>query len=209
MDWIPNDDDVGGDEPHDRHTRDAQLNAHGGRPAADNSHDRYGHEENDDDDDDDEDYEDEHEENEEDEEEEDDPDYRDEPNEDEDEDEEFHDAFDEQADAEENAATLDDHMQYAFGDFRFQIVIEDEEAEQNENTMRLFSLLRAGQRSGLLTRQQLMTLFRGTGLAHQAADPKDPNRFPKVPSDEGRKLMGSGAFGVSETDLRADRKSVV
>lgn len=33
-------------------------------------------------------------------------------------------------------------MQYAFGDFRFQIVIEDEEAEQNENTMRLFSLLR-------------------------------------------------------------------
>ena len=33
-------------------------------------------------------------------------------------------------------------MQYAFGDFRFQIVVEDEEAEQNEATRRLFSLLR-------------------------------------------------------------------
>ncbi len=26
---------------------------------------------------------------------------------------------------------------------------------------------------------------------------KDPNRFPKVPSDEGRKLMQSGTFGSS------------
>ncbi|PTB70465.1 WD40 repeat-like protein [Trichoderma citrinoviride] len=203
MDWTPSDDDVGGDESHDRDTGDNRLNAHGGRSTADDGHDRYGHEEFDDDDD--EEYQDGNEEEDDDEdeeeEEEDDPDYRDEPNE-EDEDEEFHDAFDEQGEAEEDAATLDDHMQYAFGDFRFQIVIEDEEAEQNEATMRLFSLLRAGQRSGLLTRQQLMTLFRGTGLARHAVNPKDPNRFPKVPSEEGRKLMGSGVFGVSETDLR-------
>jgi WD repeat-containing protein 23 len=27
----------------------------------------------------------------------------------------------------------------------------------------------------------------------------DPDRFPKVPSDEGRKLMGSGDFGFNET----------
>lgn len=29
-------------------------------------------------------------------------------------------------------------------------------------------------------------------------DPPDPNRFPKVPSEEGRKLMDSGAFGKVE-----------
>ena len=27
----------------------------------------------------------------------------------------------------------------------------------------------------------------------------DPNRFPKIPSEEGRKLMDSGTFGDSET----------
>jgi WD repeat-containing protein 23 len=99
MDWISNDDDggVGGDESHDRRTRDTELNAYGGRPTTDNGRDRYGREEagdNDDDGDDDgdEDYEDENAEDEEDEEDEDedDPDYRDEPNEDEDGDEEFH-----------------------------------------------------------------------------------------------------------------------
>lgn len=37
---------------------------------------------------------------------------------------------------------LDDHLEYGFGDFRFQIVIEDGEAEQDEAALRLISLLR-------------------------------------------------------------------
>jgi WD repeat-containing protein 23 len=37
------------------------------------------------------------------------------------------------------------------------------------------------------------------GLRRRArADPPDPNRFPKVPSKEGRELMDSGAFGRVE-----------
>jgi DDB1- and CUL4-associated factor 11 len=30
--------------------------------------------------------------------------------------------------------------------------------------------------------------------------PLDPNRFPKVPSDEGTELMNSGTFGSNEED---------
>lgn len=52
-----------------------------------------------------------------------------------------------------------------------------------------------------------MTLFRGTGLARGIpVTPKDPNRFPKVPSEEGRKLMESGVFGLSDTDLRTKKR---
>jgi WD repeat-containing protein 23 len=51
-----------------------------------------------------------------------------------------------------------------------------------------------------------MTLFRGTGLGRHAAEPKDPNRFPKVPSSEGRKLMDSGVFGTSDYDLRPKKQ---
>jgi WD repeat-containing protein 23 len=32
--------------------------------------------------------------------------------------------------------------------------------------------------------------------------PKDPNRFPKVPSEEGLKLMRAGAFGANNYDKR-------
>ncbi len=37
----------------------------------------------------------------------------------------------------------------------------------------------------------------------------DPNRFPKIPSDEGRKLMDNGSFGSSEPwrDVLKKRKS--
>ncbi|KAL7894917.1 WD40 repeat-like protein [Trichoderma sp. TUCIM 5745] len=143
---------------------------------------------------------------EEDDDDEDDPDYRDEP----DEDDEFHDVDEEEeennGDDDEHHAFLDDHLEYGFGDFRFQIVIEDGEAEQDEAALRLISLLRAGQRSGLLTRQQLMTLFRGTGLGRNSGEPKDPNRFPKVPSEEGRKLMQSGVFGSNDDDTQPKKQ---
>lgn len=32
--------------------------------------------------------------------------------------------------------------------------------------------------------------------------PKDPNRFPKVPSEEGLQLMRAGAFGTNDYELR-------
>jgi DDB1- and CUL4-associated factor 11 len=35
--------------------------------------------------------------------------------------------------------------------------------------------------------------------------PKDPNRFPKVPSEQGMKLMRSGAFGANNYNFRARR----
>jgi WD repeat-containing protein 23 len=38
----------------------------------------------------------------------------------------------------------------------------------------------------------------------------DPNRFPKVPSDEGRELMNSGTFGSNEVQTvnSGDRNSI-
>lgn len=47
-----------------------------------------------------------------------------------------------------------------------------------------------------------MTLFRGTGLGRNSGEPKDPNRFPKVPSEEGAKLMQAGVFGSNDYDVR-------
>lgn len=49
--------------------------------------------------------------------------------------------------------------------------------------------------------------LRGARRPRARANPPDPNRFPKVPSKEGRELMDSGAFGhvepiSSRTDLR-------
>lgn len=35
---------------------------------------------------------------------------------------------------------------------------------------------------------------------------KDPNRFPKVPSPEGAKLMESGVFGVTDYNKRAHKQ---
>ncbi|KAL7919534.1 WD40-repeat-containing domain protein [Trichoderma austrokoningii] len=53
--------------------------------------------------------------------------------------------------------------------------------------------------------QELNALFRGTPLEGFARRRKDPNRFPKVPSKEGRKLMFSGAFGANESDVRRSK----
>ncbi|KAK5998905.1 LEC14B-like protein [Cladobotryum mycophilum] len=110
---------------------------------------------------------------------------------------------------------------------RFQVVAGDDEG-QDIAAMRLVALLRgrmpvrpswlavspaadmeiriAGQRSGLLTRQQLIALFRGHELRAERS-PRDPNRFPKVPSEEGRKLMNSGVFGANDGNFRT-KKSI-
>lgn len=36
--------------------------------------------------------------------------------------------------------------------------------------------------------------------------PKDPNRFPKVPSEEGIKLMRSGVFGANDYNFRSKKR---
>ncbi|KAK4453514.1 WD40-repeat-containing domain protein [Podospora aff. communis PSN243] len=70
-----------------------------------------------------------------------------------------------------------------------------------------------------LTHRQLLALLRGHDLGQVIFDdnefigwssrrrrnPADPNRFPKVPSDEGRKLMESGVFGAFDP-REPDRK---
>lgn len=48
--------------------------------------------------------------------------------------------------------------------------------------------------------------FMGIWGARRRPRPKDPNRFPKVPSEEGTELMRSGAFGANDADLRARQR---
>ncbi|KAK1758425.1 WD repeat domain-containing protein [Echria macrotheca] len=91
---------------------------------------------------------------------------------------------------------------------------EIDEAEQrlHNRIMRLISGARAG--PSFLSQRQLLALLQGQELGHVIFDEPDeefigwsarrrrtldPNRFPKVPSDEGRKLMESGAFGAFDT----------
>jgi WD repeat-containing protein 23 len=83
----------------------------------------------------------------------------------------------------------------------------------------------AGARTGLLTRRQLLALMQDPNLTsvlfQDNADddaefldwpfrrhrtPKDPNRFPQVPSFEGMKLMRSGVFGANDYNLRAQKR---
>ncbi|KJZ79355.1 hypothetical protein HIM_01506 [Hirsutella minnesotensis 3608] len=100
---------------------------------------------------------------------------------------------------------------------------DDDDADEADGAMQqIMGLFRDGERTGLLTRGQLMSLLRhrdlGQVLFNSAEDedgfmglwgsqrgrqPKDPNRFPKVPSEQGVKLMRSGAFGANDYDMRA------
>lgn len=87
----------------------------------------------------------------------------------------------------------------------------------------------AGARTGLLTRRQLIALMQSPDLTsvlfqdnpgedaeflnnwpfNRRLTPKDPNRFPKVPSEQGLKLMRSGAFGANNYNPRAKRPLAV
>lgn len=60
---------------------------------------------------------------------------------------------------------LDDHLSYGFGDFRFQIVIEDGEAEQDEAALRLISLLR-GKHQCFSDQRYYSVLVRSTQLRY-------------------------------------------
>lgn len=62
----------------------------------------------------------------------------------------------------------------------------------------------------LLASSQLGRLFMSGGeFGRRRRAPPDPNRFPKIPSSEGRVLMDSGEFGLNElqtTSLMKQRK---
>ncbi|RCI09804.1 hypothetical protein L249_3891 [Ophiocordyceps polyrhachis-furcata BCC 54312] len=113
-------------------------------------------------------------------------------------------------------------------DYEDDVVEDDEEDEEDDDGMgqddpdpqQIMGLFRDGEMSGLLTRGQLMALLRHRNFSHalfNGADEadvriwggrayrnphKDPNRFPKVPSDEGRKLMRDGTFGANNIDSK-------
>ncbi|OAA45009.1 WD repeat protein [Metarhizium rileyi] len=157
-----------------------------------------------------------------------DSDYRDEPDEDDGEDDDFQDAlpgdvefellvgeYDDE-EAEENEEGDRDHDDNDDDDDN-----DVDDDEENDPVRHIMALFRGGGRSGLLTRTQLMALLRNRDLSNalfsdnaddegflshwgirRRRQPKDPNRFPKVPSMEGLGLMRAGAFGVNDYDLR-------
>lgn len=49
-------------------------------------------------------------------------------------------------------------------------------------------------------------LLNGWGRMRRGRRTKDPNRFPKVPSEEGIKLMCTGAFGTNDYGSRWPKK---
>ncbi|KAJ4201027.1 hypothetical protein NW767_007163 [Fusarium falciforme] len=101
----------------------------------------------------------------------------------------------------------------------------DQEEDDDESAQRILNLIRSGARTGLLTRGQLVALMRNRELTNvlfqddpesdieflqwplgRRRTPKDPNRFPKVPSEEGIKLMRSGVFGANDYNFKAKKR---
>ncbi|GAB0138665.1 hypothetical protein EsDP_00006891 [Epichloe bromicola] len=154
----------------------------------------------------------------------DDSDYRDEPDEDDDEDDDFHDIL--PGDVEFELVVGDDEgeEEYDDGNLEEEVYDNDDDGDAADPVQHIMALFREGGRSGLLTRAQLRALLRNRHLANVVLDDhadgegflshwgirrrrqaKDPNRFPKVPSEEGLKLMRTGAFGVNDYDLHAQK----
>ncbi|KEY65878.1 hypothetical protein S7711_05880 [Stachybotrys chartarum IBT 7711] len=111
---------------------------------------------------------------------------------------------------------------------------EENDEPPGDFALNVLGLLREnrveGADAGIITRAQLLALLRNAdfdGLDDDDDDddpgplwglwggrrrrarpyPKDPNRFPKVPSEEGEKLMQSGRFGAHNDDRRG-RKGI-
>lgn len=154
---------------------------------------------------------------------EDDPDYEDanvtnEEEDDDDEDPDFFDAADllEEDDEEE----VDEDAEGGTFTITWGDDDDDEDGEGGgtahvETAIPLAALLRSGGLNG----RQILELIQGYGVGGLGEDddddmddlpwgmrrrrrraPKDPNRFPKVPSDEGIKLQRSGVFGANDVD---------
>ncbi|GAP90185.1 putative wd repeat protein [Rosellinia necatrix] len=151
--------------------------------------------------------------------EDDDPDYGEDDEDDDDEDDMAHDVFDEEDefhDAEEGH--LGFIVQVETGDEGHGgETSEEASAEQGAIERRVINLIaNVGRRAGLVSQREILNLLRGRNLGIllrgdddddgggrwgprlRGRRPLDPNRFPKVPSDEGRELMNSGTFGAND-----------
>ncbi|KAF4966047.1 hypothetical protein FSARC_6247 [Fusarium sarcochroum] len=156
------------------------------------------------------------EEDDEDEEEEEDPDYEDEPDE-------------EDADGFQDADDGGIQFEVLIADDDEDEDEDDDDDDGNDGAQRLLNLVRfigqAGARTGLLTRGQLQALMQNPDLTsvlfqdnpdddveflqwplRRRRTPKDPNRFPEVPSENGIKLMRSGAFGANNYNFKAKKR---
>ncbi|KAI2782185.1 WD40 repeat-like protein [Daldinia loculata] len=159
-----------------------------------------------------------------------DPEYEEDEEEDIDEDDMAHDVFedeDEFHDAEEGNIQFVVHV----GD-------DDEEGGNGEGSQlpdaervavqqRLINLI-SSRRTGLLSQRQVLDFLRRSNLGHlvfgegeddgdndisfgyrRRRRELDPDRFPKVPSDEGRSLMDSGTFGANESQSSISSKKQI
>ncbi|KAJ4018055.1 hypothetical protein NW752_001966 [Fusarium irregulare] len=134
----------------------------------------------------------------------------DQPDDDEEEDEDYEDQPDEEDEEDED----DDE--------------DDDAVEGGVGAQRLLNIVRTGARTGLLTRRQLLALMQDPNLTsvlfqdnadddaefldwpfRRRRTPKDPNRFPKVPSEQGLKLMRSGAFGANDYSFGAKKRLAI
>ncbi|KAI1463706.1 WD40 repeat-like protein [Daldinia caldariorum] len=144
-----------------------------------------------------------------------DPEYEEDEDDEIDEDDMAHDLFEEE----------DEFHDAEEGNIQFIVQIEDDdeddghedgsplpEAERVAVQQRLINLI-SSRRTGLLSQRQVLDFLRRSNLGHlvfgeddddefvpyrRRRRQLDPNRFPKVPSEEGRKLVDSGMFGVKE-----------
>lgn len=131
--------------------------------------------------------------------------YGDDDDDDEDEDEsEDRDYVDDDNDEEEDDEEADGADDDEDGD-----AIDEAERSIQNSILRIIT----GGGSGVLNRTQIIALLRSHDLGQiifdddESPPPADPNRFPKVPSDEGRQLMESGLFGALDTRDH-DRKRI-
>ncbi|KAH7037144.1 WD40-repeat-containing domain protein [Microdochium trichocladiopsis] len=139
----------------------------------------------------------------------------------------------EEGEAEEEEEDEEDEFHDAEGG-EVEVVLElhgaDEDDEEGEDEERghaaqtllfqrhLLSLVRDPR--GGLQQRRILDLLRRANLGHLFADdeellnslddsrrrPRDPDRFPKVPSEKGRELMSSGVFGRSEVSRLRTKK---
>ncbi|KAK1838671.1 WD repeat protein [Colletotrichum chrysophilum] len=141
-----------------------------------------------------------------------DPDFQDEPNEEDDDESEYHDADD------GGDGNVEVEMLLNAGENDEEEDDDDDETGPDNTISRIMALLTGARTgTGFLTRAQLLGLIergevtlRGVdeddedddvnpwGAGRRRRRPREPVKFPKVPSDEGTKLMHSGAFGSNK-----------
>lgn len=97
---------------------------------------------------------------------------------------------------------------------------DDEDEAEREMGRRILSLMRGGRNTGFLTHGQLLAMLQGrdpvfdddgddvTGYSARRRRTMDPNRFPKVPDEKGRKLMEGGQFGAFDPRVPGSNKGL-